>query len=101
LKGVEGWKVDRKIEFLDEFQHIINDVLQGGVATFITEDDYQYYCGLNWPKKSREDSKYALLFRGCMAHMVDTIVELQTIIEPHLYVVLKMAVQCGGCRKSL
>src|SRR5262249_21360043 len=38
-KDFEGWKVDRKIEFLDEFQHIINDTLESGVAAFLRDDD--------------------------------------------------------------
>ena len=28
-----GWKVDRKLEFLDEFQHIVNETLLGGVSS--------------------------------------------------------------------
>ena len=34
-KDFEGWKVDRKLEFLDEFQHIINETLESGVSAFI------------------------------------------------------------------
>ena len=63
-KDFEGWKVDRKIKFLDEFQHIINETLEHGVAAFLREDDYAYYLGLPWPKKDRKDSRYALLFRA-------------------------------------
>jgi hypothetical protein len=33
-KDFDGWTVDRKIEFLDEFQHVINDTLESGVAFF-------------------------------------------------------------------
>jgi hypothetical protein len=61
-KDFAGWTVDRKIEFLDEFHHIINDTLESGVAAFIRDDDYKYYSGLYWPKKTRRDSKYTLLF---------------------------------------
>lgn len=35
-----------EIELLDEFQHIINETLESGVASFIRADDYAYYCGL-------------------------------------------------------
>jgi hypothetical protein len=47
----KGWTVDRKIEFLDEFQHIINDTLESGVVSFIRDEDNKYYSGLHWPKK--------------------------------------------------
>lgn len=53
----KGWSVDRKIEFLDEFQHITNETMLSGVAAFIRRDDYAYYCGLSWPKGTRKDSE--------------------------------------------
>jgi len=30
-KDFAGWSVDRKVEFLDEFQHVINETLESGV----------------------------------------------------------------------
>jgi hypothetical protein len=84
-----GWKVDRKLEFLDKFQHIINDTLEAGVATFITSEDYDYYKRLTWPPKARHDSKYALLFRGCMAHVIDTVGQMALGKEPRLKIVLE------------
>jgi hypothetical protein len=63
-KDFAGWTVDRKIEFLDELHHIINDTLQSGVASFIRDEDYKYYCGLYWPKRTRRDSKYTLFVSG-------------------------------------
>jgi len=65
--------VDRKVEFFDEFQHVINETLESGVAAFLRHEDYRYYCGLKWPKKARRDSKYAILFRACGAQMIDTV----------------------------
>jgi hypothetical protein len=56
--------VDRKIEFHDEFQHIINETLESGAVAFIRDDDYKYYLALHWPKKTRWDSKYTLMFRA-------------------------------------
>jgi hypothetical protein len=85
----EGWTVDRKMEFLDEFQHIINETLLGGVIAVIRRDDYDYYCGLNWPSKTRRDSKYGLLFRGCFAHIIDVVGHLPHAYEPRLRVVLE------------
>ena len=88
-KDFEGWKVDRKIEFLDGFQHIINETLESGVACFIRSDDYGYYSNLNWPKRTRRDSKYALLFRGCLSQIIDTVGHIPQMREPRLRVVLE------------
>jgi hypothetical protein len=88
-KDFEGWKVDRKIEFLDEFQHIINETLESGVASFIRDDDYQYYSRLLWPKKSRRDSKYGILFRACLSQIIDTVAHLQMGDERRLHIVLE------------
>jgi hypothetical protein len=88
-KDFEGWTVDRKIEFLDEFQHIINETLESGVAAFIRTEDYAYYKGLAWPKRTRWDSKYTLLFRACLAQTVDVVGHLHSTIEPKLHIVLE------------
>jgi hypothetical protein len=88
-KDFEGWKVDRKIEFLDEFQHIINETLESGVAAFLRDDDYKYYCGLPWPKRTRRDSKYAILFRACLSQAIDTVAHIPLGLEPRLNVVLE------------
>jgi hypothetical protein len=85
----KGWKVDRKIKFLDEFQHIINEVLEGGVSAFICAEDYEYYCGLHWPKKTRRDSKYTIMFRACLSHVVDVVGHIPQAKEPRLHVVLE------------
>ena len=52
-KDFDGWSVDRKIEFLDEFQHVINETLEMGVTAFISEKNYKYYRALSWPKRTR------------------------------------------------
>jgi hypothetical protein len=88
-KDFAGWSVDRKIEFLDEFQHIINETLESGVAAFLRHEDYRYYCGLNWPKKTRRESKYAILFRACLAQVIDTVGHIPLGQEPRLRVVLE------------
>lgn len=84
-----GWSVDRKIEFLDDFQHIINETLENGVAAFIAEADYDYYCGLNWPKGTRRDSKYGILFRACLSQTIDAVAGVPSMIEQRLRVVLE------------
>jgi hypothetical protein len=55
-KDFSGWSVDRKIEFLDEFQHIVNETLEVGVVSMLKKEDYSYYLNLNWPKGVRKDS---------------------------------------------
>ena len=91
-KDFEGWSVDRKIEFLDEFQHIINETLEHGVSAVLREDDYDYYLGLPWPKKVRKDSRYALMFRACMADFLDTVLQTprwRDGMEPRLNIVVE------------
>ncbi len=92
-KDFVGWTVDRKIEFLDEFQHIVNETLESGVSSFIRDDDYTYYCGLDCPRKARRDSKYTILFRSCLSHVIDTILTVErwavTANSPRLHVVLE------------
>jgi hypothetical protein len=85
----KGWSVDRKLEFLDDFQHIINETLESGVAAFIRDDDYQYYLDLNWPRKARWDSKYTIMFRACLAHSVDIVGHIPNMKEPRLHVVIE------------
>lgn len=91
-KDFEGWPVDRKIEFLDEFHHIINETTEMGYAAILLEKDYQYYLSLPWPAKARKDARYTLLFRACMADAIDgilTIDRLKHQSEPRLNVVLE------------
>jgi len=85
----KGWSVDKKIEFLDEFQHIINETLLGGVAAFIRREDYDYYCGLTWPKGTRKDSEYGILFRACLSQTIDTVGHLPLAYELKLKIVLE------------
>lgn len=85
----KGWTVDRKIEFLDEFQHLINETLESGVAAFIRDDDYRYFSALYWPKKTRRDSKYTIMFRACVAQTIDVIGHIPQADEPQLHVVLE------------
>jgi Protein of unknown function (DUF3800) len=88
-KDFKGWTVDRKIEFLDEFHHIINETLECGVSSFIKDEDYKYYCGLDWPRRTRRESKYAILFRACLSHMIDYVGHIPLWKEPRLHIVLE------------
>jgi hypothetical protein len=88
-KDFAGWKVDRKIEFLDEFHHIVNETLESGVASFLKEDDYKHYCGLAWPKRARREPKYTILLRACLAEAIDFVSHIPMGLEPRLNVVLE------------
>ena len=95
-KDFASWSVDRKIEFFDEFQHVINETLESGVAGFLRHEDYRYYYGLNWPKKTRRDSKYAILFRACGAQMIDTVRKMPLGHKSRLRVVLESGHKNAG-----
>jgi hypothetical protein len=84
-----GWTVDRKIKFLDDFQHVINETMEGAVVAFIRDEDYRFYRNLSWPKKTRPDSKYTIMFRGCFAHVVDLVGHIPQATEPRLHIVLE------------
>jgi hypothetical protein len=88
-KDFVGWKVDRKIEFLDEFHDIINETLESGVASFLKEEDYKYYCGLAWPNGARREPRYTILFRACLAESIDFVARVPMGLEPRLHVVLE------------
>jgi hypothetical protein len=90
-KDFEGWSVDRKIEFLDEFQHIINETLERGFASMMSYKDYDYYCGLDWTGL-RKDSMYGILFRASVSSAVDSAIQVDRWAfgkEPRLNVVLE------------
>src|ERR1700742_848580 len=52
----DGWTIDKKIKFLDEFGTIINETAELMFNAVMLRDDYQYYCKLDWPK-GRKDSE--------------------------------------------
>ncbi len=60
----------------------------GGVAAFIRREDYDYYCGLTWPKGTRKDSEYGILFRACLSQTIDSLIGLDQMREPNMTVVL-------------
>lgn len=98
-KDFEGWSVDRKIEFLDAFQHIANETLEHGFAAVLSYEDYDYYRRLPWPKGTRWDSMYGILFRACLAAAVDNTLLVDrwaTGKEPRLKVVLESGAQNAG-----
>lgn len=94
-----GWSVDRKIEFVDEFQHIVNDTLESGFAAILTREDYRYYENLPWPKGTRRDSLYGILFRACVSGAVDGALKIGHAFngtEPRLNIVLESGHKNAG-----
>jgi Protein of unknown function (DUF3800) len=83
-----GWTVDRKLEFSMSFSTSSTRFYWGGVVSTIRNDDYEYYSSLNWPK-GRRDSKYGVLFRGCLAQIIDIVGHLPLGREPRLFIVLE------------
>lgn len=73
-KDFAGWSIDKKLKFLDEFQHIINETLQVGMVAIISREDYAYYKSLKWPQKVRQDSLYSILFRACASFMIESVI---------------------------
>jgi hypothetical protein len=91
-KDFLGWKVDKKIEFLDEFHHVINETVEIGFSSFIRSDDYDYYRGLPRPKKAKTDSLYGILFRSSLAAITDAVIRVPRWAErdePKLNIVLE------------
>src|SRR3990167_1536726 len=92
-KDFQDWKVDKKIEFLDEFSHIINETLERGLAATLKNGDYDYYRNLYWPKRARRDSSYALLCRACISAVLNSALEIPrwsaSSSEPRLNIVLE------------
>jgi hypothetical protein len=70
-KDFKGWTVDRKVKFLDEFYHIINETVELGVISILKEADYKYYLELFRPRKAKAASRYAILFRSCLAALIE------------------------------
>jgi hypothetical protein len=92
-KDFAGWKADRKIEFLDEFQHIVNVTLEAGYSAILSRYNYKYYQALEWPRKARKYSQYTILCRACIAAAVETAVRVpewsNRSSEPRLHIVLE------------
>lgn len=95
----EGWQVDKKIEFLDNFQHIVNETLEAGFASILRRDDYEWYTKLPWPDGVRKDSAYGVLFRGCLAAATRGVLDVDQWArgdEPSLNVVLESGHKNAG-----
>jgi hypothetical protein len=89
-KEFAGWSVDRKIELLDELSHIANETLMQGFVSILRYDDYKFYEGLQWPRGTRKDSMYTILFRACLAAAIDGVAKMKWPgKEPTLNIVLE------------
>ena len=86
----QGWKVDRKIELLDELAHIANETVMNGFVSILKYEDYKFYENLPWPKGTRKDPCNTLLFRACLAGAIDQVAKAKRDgKEPSLYIVLE------------
>jgi len=91
-KDFAGWTVDQKIHFLDEFQHVVNETLEVGFVSILKAADYAYYKSLPWPKGTRPDSLYTILFRASLSGGLDGARQVERwrlAQEPRLHVVLE------------
>ena len=87
----EGWTVDKKIKFLDEFGTIINETAELMFNAVMLRADYQFYCKLDWPK-GRKNSEYAILGRAVAAAAIDGVANVPAIkagAEPNLHLVFE------------
>jgi hypothetical protein len=66
-KEFRGWSYQRRLAFQEQANRIIPEYIELGVTAIIRKDDYNsIYKAAPNPKKLRKDSKYAVLFRGCL-----------------------------------
>jgi hypothetical protein len=66
-KQFKDWPVKQRQRFGRDAEAIIEKHLQLGVSSIIRRNDYNFvYKGHRNPNKLREDSKYGVLFRGCL-----------------------------------
>ncbi|MBV8173824.1 MAG: DUF3800 domain-containing protein [Verrucomicrobia bacterium] len=66
-KQFEGWSRQRRDGFVLKAHKIITNNLELGLTAIIRQDDYDsLYKGQPNPDKLREDTKYGILFRGCL-----------------------------------
>jgi hypothetical protein len=92
-KDFRGWSVDRKIKFMDEFQHIGNETLEVGFCSILRQGDYvDFYANKNRPKRVVQDTKYGILFRASLSSAIDAVLRVSRWgagNPPKLYVVLE------------
>lgn len=68
----KGWKVDRKIKFMDNLAAIINSNLESGCSAILNISDYKkYYDNEEKPKKLPRDSAYGVCFRAALSFAAD------------------------------
>jgi hypothetical protein len=66
-KQFKGWSPEKCDGFVIEANRIIHEPLALGVTAVIRKDDYDsIYKAAPNPKKQRKDTKFGVLFRGCL-----------------------------------
>jgi hypothetical protein len=91
-----GWSVDRKIEFLDELAHIKNETLEYSCAVTLKHSDYEtFYANRDRPKKVVKDSKYGILFRGALGHVLQGILKVPEWAQMTDEIKLRIVLESG------
>lgn len=91
----EGWKIDRKIKFLDEFLHIANETTEAGFASILRYDDYAHYKALNWPKGTRPQSMYALMYRVCLSASLKVSEDIAGTLASNAHMKVNVVLESG------
>ena len=92
-KDFRGWSVNKKIDFVDEFSHIVNETTEIGFSAVIRDDDYRkFYLERTRPKKVIADTKYGVLFRASLSSAIRGVLSVPRWADgkkPSLHVVLE------------
>jgi Protein of unknown function (DUF3800) len=73
-KQFKGWPVKKSDEFVLAVNRIREEQLELAVTAIIRKDDYNsIYKSAPNPRKLRKDSKFGVLFRGCLSAIVSAV----------------------------
>lgn len=91
----QGWSPQRCDAFIYKAHHIVEQHLEFGATTIIRQDDYDaIYKAHPNPNRLRQDTKYGVLFRGCL-HIIEGAIACQALTTTD--VTLKL---CTGKRSQ-
>jgi Protein of unknown function (DUF3800) len=77
-KQFKGWSRERREQFILKAYQVRTSHLQLGVTAIIRQNDYEtLYKSQPNPRKLRQDTKYGVLFRGCLLVVESAVVRLQ------------------------
>lgn len=71
-RDFQGWSIDRKIRFLDEFAYLSHDALECGFVSIISVSDYKtIYAAPVREHKRQPDTLYTILVRASLSAATD------------------------------